>query len=97
MITEENLKREYVTAKEASKILNVNDSRIRQICIEGKFEGAFKLADTWLIPYQAVKNYNRGKKGPKYKPSKSESDRKIYSDLLRNADNIRKEDSHDKF
>ena len=73
MVTEEDIKRDYVNANEASQIINVNNSRIRQICIEGKFEGAFKVGDTWLIPRKAVGNYSKRKRGPKPKPTLRET------------------------
>ena len=67
MITEEDIRKEYVSAKEATTILDVNDSRIRQILREGRFAGAFKFADTWLIPRVSVEGYTRNKPGVKPK------------------------------
>ena len=68
MSIEAILKRDYVNAIEAAEMINVNDSRIRQLCIEGKLNGAFKIGDTWLIPRESVTNYKPGKRGPKPKP-----------------------------
>ena len=67
MITEEDIRREYVSADEATKLLNVNDSRVRQILRAGRLHGAFKFADTWLIPRKAIANYTRMKPGVKPK------------------------------
>lgn len=65
MITEQDIRREYVSAEDATQLLNVNDSRIRQILRAGRFPGAFKFADTWLIPRASVAGYTRGKPGKK--------------------------------
>ena len=65
MITEQDIRREYVSAEEATQLLNVNDSRVRQISRANRFPGAFKFADTWLIPRESVANYTRGKPGKK--------------------------------
>ena len=72
MITEQDIRREYVSGFEASQILNVNESRIRQIIGAGRFPGAFKFADTWLIPLSAVANYTRGKPGKKKRGESNE-------------------------
>ncbi len=67
MITEKDIRKEYVSAEEATQLLNVNDSRVRQILRAERFPGAFKFADTWLIPRVAVENYTRMKPGKKRK------------------------------
>ena len=65
MVTEAEIRRDYVSGKEASHLLSVNESRIRQILGEGRLPGSFKFADTWLIPREAVENYTRLKPGKK--------------------------------
>ncbi len=65
MITEEDIRREYVSADDATQMLNVNDSRVRQIIRAGRLPGSFKFADTWLIPRDAVAGYQRMKPGKK--------------------------------
>ena len=72
MITEEDIRREYVSANEATFLLNVNDSRIRQILRAGRLPGAFKFADTWLIPRLAIEKYKRLKPGVKPKAARCE-------------------------
>lgn len=67
MITEASLKREFYSGPEVADLLHVNNSRIRQLCLAGRFLGAFKFGDTWLIPRKAVENYTRLKPGPKKK------------------------------
>ena len=93
MISEENIRREYVTALEAAQLIGVNDSRIRQICIEGKFEGAFKLGETWLIPRKSVLRYMPGRRGPKPRIPKGETDRDVINNALKEADNLKKEET----
>lgn len=65
MISEKEIRRDYVSSDEASDILRVNNSRVRQLLSMGRFSGAFKFADTWLIPRVAVENYTRLKPGKK--------------------------------
>ena len=73
MITEKDIRREYVSADEATELLNVNSSRVRQILRDDRLPGAFKFADTWLIPRVAIENYEREKPGPKnYQAMKKE-------------------------
>lgn len=82
MVTEEDIRKEYVNAHEAAAIIGVNNSRIRQICIEGRFQGAFKVGETWLIPRNLVENYTKKKTGPKVRTKKSESDKAIIRKAL---------------
>ena len=65
MVTEDEIRRDYVSGKDASELLGVNESRVRQILSMGRFSGAFKFADTWLIPRKSVENYTRLKPGKK--------------------------------
>lgn len=65
MITEQEIRNDYVSGREASQLLNVNESRIRQILSSGRLPGSFKFADTWLIPREAVAGYTRQKPGKK--------------------------------
>lgn len=59
MITEEDIRREYASVIETTILLDVNDSRVRQILRDGRLPGAFKFADTWLIPRSSIANYPR--------------------------------------
>ena len=87
MITEEDLKREYVNAEEAATIIKVNESRIRQICLAGRFKGAFKIRNIWLIPREAVKGYSKTKlkPGPHTRKRTSQNDREIINNALKEA------------
>lgn len=65
MITEDDLRQQFLSGPEVAGLLHVNNSRVRQICLAGRFAGAFKFGDTWLIPRDAVAGYRRMKPGKK--------------------------------
>lgn len=65
MLTEADIRCEYLSVEDATMLLDVNDSRVRQILRAGRLPGAFKFADTWLIPRKAVEGYTRLKRGVK--------------------------------
>lgn len=46
---------EYMSIKEASKIWNISDRRIRILCSEGRIEGAVKIGRNWTIPLNTKK------------------------------------------
>ena len=87
MITEEDLKREYVNAEEASEIIKVNKSRIRQICLAGRFNGAFKIGNNWLIPRISLAGYTQTKikPGPRTRKRTSQNDRDFIKSVLKEA------------
>ena len=82
MITEKDIYKEYSITMDAAKRLNVNDSRIRQLCIAGRFHGAFKLGETWLIPRKSVENFTRLPRGAKPKTAKRPHDSEIIATTL---------------
>ncbi len=82
MITEKDIYKEYSITMDAAKRLNVNDSRIRQLCIAGRFHGAFKLGETWLIPRKSVENFTRLPRGAKPKTAKRPHDSEIIANTL---------------
>lgn len=41
---------EYISSKEASKILNKSERRLQQLCKDNKIEGAIKKGKSWFIP-----------------------------------------------
>lgn len=89
MITEEDIRKEYVSANDATELLDVNDSRIRQILRAGRLPGAFKFADTWLIPRKSIDGYTRLKPGVKPKAKNKEI---ILNALQQNIAGIRKDE-----
>lgn len=44
-----------MTTKEASKLWNISDRRVRELCKVGKIEGAELIGNTWFIPNDAIK------------------------------------------
>ena len=44
----------YITAPEAGEILGLKKARIGQLCRAGRFNGAVKVGDAWMIPREAV-------------------------------------------
>jgi hypothetical protein len=57
--------KKYLSVPEAAKMLGLNRSRVGALCREGRFQGAFKVGDTWAIPidsvYGLVRYGSRGK------------------------------------
>ena len=47
----------YMTSKEAAEYLKRADGTIRKQCRAGKFHGATKAGNTWIIPELSVKRY----------------------------------------
>jgi hypothetical protein len=45
---------EYVSIPEAAEILNLKRNRVGVLCREGRFAGAVKIANNWVIPREAV-------------------------------------------
>ena len=57
----------YVNCKQKSIEWQITERRIRQLCAEGKIEGAYKSGSIWLIPEKALQpencnNYEKNKK-----------------------------------
>ena len=64
----------YMTVPQAADFLSVTQTRVKQLCSEGRFIGAEKIDVIWLIPRKAVENYTRLKPGPKPKALKGGGD-----------------------
>lgn len=61
----------YMTVPQAAEYLGVNQPRIKQLCYSGRFPGAGKIDNIWLIPREAVENFTRLKPGKKKGGEKS--------------------------
>ena len=59
MLTQQELNAVYMDAPEAAKRLKIGNARIRQLCLEGRFEGAVKTGRSWLIPRASVEGHER--------------------------------------
>ena len=46
--------KKYLSVPETAKTLGLNRSRVGVLCREGRFQGAFKVGDTWVIPIESV-------------------------------------------
>lgn len=46
---------DYITIKQASKIWNISERRIRRLIEEGRIDGATKIGNTWHIPVDSSK------------------------------------------
>ena len=84
---------DFVTAREAGKMLNVNRARIGVLCREGRFEGAKKIDLGWMIPREAILNFKRLPPGLKPKTPRREDDEALVSSTLKK---IRENNNHDK-
>ena len=65
MIDVDKIKKNFLSQIEAAKILGVTQGRISILCKEGRFNNAFKIGGTWLIPTESVKNFKYKKRGAK--------------------------------
>ena len=59
----DDIRENYMTAPQAAKYLGITRNRVGRLCIEGRFLGAGKIDDMWLIPREAVENHKRLKPG----------------------------------
>ena len=48
---------EYVSIPEAAEILNLKRNRVGVLCREGRFPGAVKIANNWVIPREVVASH----------------------------------------
>lgn len=58
---------DYVDASEAGRLMNVGRSTISVYCRQGRFPGQVKIGHFWLIPLESVINFEKAKRGPKFK------------------------------
>lgn len=90
MITQEEINRNYVDSIEAGRLLDITDSRIRRLCLDGRFEGALKTGKSWIIPRKSVENFIRRHPG---KPPKEIPGYIVLSNAIKEA-NKWKENEH---
>lgn len=55
----EFVREHFMTAPQAAKYLGISRNRVGRLCLQGRFKGAGKMDDTWLIPTDAVKNHEK--------------------------------------
>lgn len=62
-ITREMLEAEFYDTIKTAEILGVNRKRISSLLLQNRLKGAFKFSDVWLIPKEAVDNFQRKPQG----------------------------------
>ena len=85
MIDTNEIMKDYVDQVTAAKMLNISQSRISQLCTEGRFQGASKIGWSWIIPKVAVENFQPKKRGPKPTRLTIEQTKEIISEALEQA------------
>ena len=66
----------YMSAHDAALALNIDRSYILTLCRKGRFAGAEKLGNYWVIPRAAVENFKRLPPGVKSKSKQQQQDDK---------------------
>lgn len=85
MIDTNEIMKDYVDQVTAAKMLNISQSRVSQLCTEGRFQGASKIGWSWIIPKVAVENFQPKKRGPKPTGLTIEQTKEIISEALEQA------------
>ncbi len=75
----------FVSVSEAAEILGIDRSRVGRLCREGRFEGATKIGEAWIIPREAVLNHTHLKPGPKTKAARREEDAALLKAVIKGA------------
>ena len=57
MITKEMLEKEFYSIKEVAEKMGKSIRQINTLAAEGRFEGAFKFSQGWLIPKTALDKF----------------------------------------
>jgi excisionase family DNA binding protein len=65
----------YVTVEEAAELANRKASLIRILCREGRFPGAAKMGNAWVIPKEEVEAYRPAKRGVKPRQAKLDAEK----------------------
>ena len=65
---------DYVSVHDAAIMLNVDRTRVNRLLYQGRFEGAVKIARNWVIPREAVENFQRLKPGVKSKTKRQKAE-----------------------
>ena len=81
-----DIKEKYVTIEEAAEIANRKSSLIRILCREGRFPGAVKMGNSWIIPREEVEAYKPAKRGPKTQKMKLAAERKAWLGKAKDAE-----------
>lgn len=77
-----SISEEYMSAHDASQKLNIDRSYILALCRQGRFAGAEKIGNYWVIPREAVENFKRLPPGVKPKTPKRSDDEELIARTL---------------
>ena len=69
-------------------MLNITRSRIGKLCLAGRFSGAVKIANSWIIPREAVLNHKPLPPGVKSQKAKFAAEK---SAILEQAKGMKEE------
>ena len=81
----DKVREEYVTAVEAAQIMGITRNRVGRLCLDGRFDGAFKFGRSWMIPRVAVLNHKPLPPGVKPKTPGRTDDAALLSSALDEA------------
>lgn len=56
-MTIDDIRNNFMTAPQAAKYLGITRNRVGRLCLQGRFKGAGKMDDIWLIPREAVEQH----------------------------------------
>ena len=77
---------DLISIPEAASILKLDRSRIGKLCRQGRFEGARKIGERWVIPRESVTNFIRLPPGGK---SHIQRDKETIAKALNEANNLK--------
>ena len=69
-----DVREKYMTAPQAAEYLGLTRNRVGRLCIDGRFAGAVKIGRNWIIPREAVENFQRLKPGVKSKTKRQKAE-----------------------
>jgi len=78
-------KKDYVSVTEASEMLGLQRARTGVLCREGRFPGAIKVGNSWIIPRKAVENHKPLPPGVKPKQSRLAAEKAAFLEQAKGA------------
>lgn len=73
--SESIVRNECVPVKDAAEMLGLSRVRVQELVLQGRFNGAFQIGRTWLIPRESVENYKPLPRGRQPKPKREQGER----------------------
>ncbi len=71
-----SISEEYMSAHDVALKLNIDRSYILALCRKGRFDGAEKIGNYWVIPRVSVENFKRLPPGVKSKTKQQQKEDK---------------------